>query len=192
MKSTWILTAAIGAAVCFGFAQQASKQVSQQSNKPTSKKAELESEGFRFPDHQTDAVYSKNLARVLEGPHANLPYHLDVADMQTPLRKVRTPKDAAVTDLINGERGMFSRAPMRTYEYVATLGNSPNYHLVIYRTANTYGDDLYPVSCYVATLDHKGHLITSRRIAALNSPLSVRTATIYPDGKIVCNDIKQT
>jgi hypothetical protein len=42
MKSTWILTAAIGAAVCFGFAQQANKQVTQQTSKPTSKKAELE------------------------------------------------------------------------------------------------------------------------------------------------------
>ncbi|MCW3125547.1 MAG: Tetratricopeptide repeat-containing protein [Bacteroidetes bacterium] len=187
MKNTYLLSAVLAAAIGFSFVWQTTPQ--QQASKSHTKLEELRSSGFSPAYHAPNA---ENIRILKAATVASMPYTLDVAAMDKPLHKIRTIKDKAITSLVNDHIGSFSRAPMLNYEYVATVGSNENFNTVIYRSANSYGDGIYPAYYTLCTISDLGQIIDGERIAALYSPLSIRTAVINADGTVSSKDIKQT
>ncbi len=188
MKGKWIILAAIGAAFSFSFALQTTPV--QQASRPMSKKEELEREGFRFPKQTQPTQRDMQLLR--GATVQNMPYMLSATSMAVPLHKPSNHYDRAITTLVNERIGSFSRTPMLNYEFVALLGVHGDFTTVVYRTANSYSDDLYPMYYHIATIDASGKLISTASIASLNSPLIVRTATVNCEGLITITALKQT
>ncbi len=146
---------------------------------------------FNLFDRSAQAAENrKDVDVLLRTPISSLPYILSEDKMKQPLHKLRTGADAAITDLANDERGMFSRAPMLRYEYVAHLRVANN-DLIIYRTANSYSEDIYPVHYKIATIDTARNLVDEVAFAGMASPLAFCEGSVNPDGFITSTDYHQ-
>lgn len=124
-------------------------------------------------------------------PAAILPYMLGEVAMRAPVHSFHTAADDAVTYLINGERSIFSRAPMPQYEYVAHIQVS-GMDMIVYRSARMYSDDVYPVQYEMAMLDSIVGMTGIGTIASLTSPQAYTDARIDADGTVTSTDYKLT
>lgn len=121
---------------------------------------------------------------------AGLPYALTLADMRAPLHTTRTMTDWAITNLVNDEQGLFSRAPMPRYEYVAHMRVS-GADLILYRSAVRYNDDFYPISYDVAIIPTGKTDVRKVQIAGISSLQAYTTAEISATGIITSTHYRQ-
>ena len=184
MKRYLPIVAAIVCISCAFVWQTASKSQQRPATKSMLAKSKLP-----FLEIDTEQQ-QKDIDTLLTTALASLPYRLGLADMSTPLHTTRTPLDWAVTNLVNEERGYFSRAPMPRYEYVAHVRTTGS-DLIVYRSAVRYSDDVYPVSYGIAIIPMGKTDVQKKIIAGISSLQAYTTSEISADGQVTSTHYKQ-
>ena len=150
---------------------------------------------------KAEAAYNKhihdarieNMAIIKRQIPRQLPYVLNANNMHFPIHSKINGRDEAISNLIYGpDYGEYSRSVPRSYEFVAYLGAQQGHHMVVYRMASDVSDDIYPATYYLATLTEEGEVIAQKKIASMDSPLKITTATIAEDGTITSQRVSQT